>query len=229
MPTIEDSEFGTIAIRRSAKASQLRIRVGPDGKLRASIPLYAPLFLVRRMIKSSRDELRKLLESSYKQPVYQPWMRIGKSHTLRIVSASRLAVNRKGQDIIVSLPATMKLHDALVTEEITLVVRQALRAEAKSYLPKRLKYLAEKNGFHYESVRFSHAGSRWGSCSSKGTISLNIALMQLPFELIDYVLLHELAHTKQMNHSSQFWSIVESVDPDYIAHRRALKSESPSI
>lgn len=229
MPTIEDSEFGTIVIRRSARASQLRMRVGPDGRFRASIPLYAPIFLVKRMINNSRDELRKLLDTSYQQPVYTPWMRIGKSHTLRIVTSSSLSVTRKGQDIIVSLPETMKLEDSAVSQEITPVVRQALRIEARSYLPKRLKYLAEKHGFRYESVRFSHAGSRWGSCSSRGTISLNIALMQLPFEIIDYVLLHELAHTKHMNHSPEFWKELEISDPEYKKHRSILKSHSPAI
>lgn len=229
MPSIHDSEFGTVTIRRSARASQLRVRVGPDGKLRASIPMYAPLFLVRRLIASSRDELRTLIRNSYHGMQFENGMRIGKSHSLMVVPATTLSVVRKKQRIEVHLPPDLSLTDDRVASRVTEVVTQALRLEAKSYLPKRLAYLATQRGLDYSRVRFSHAGSRWGSCSTNGTISLNIALMKLPFELIDYVLTHELAHTKHMNHSPEFWSLVSQGDPDYKLHRAQLREESPAI
>lgn len=229
MPTIHDTEFGTVTIRRSARASQLRVRVGPDGKLRASIPMYAPLFLIRRMIAGSRDELRSLIQKSYHGMHFENGMRIGKSHSLMVIPATSFSVARKKQRIEVHLPPTLTLEDDRVASKITEVVTQALRIEAKSYLPKRLAYLANQRGFDYARVRFSHAGSRWGSCSSNGTISLNIALMKLPFELIDYVLIHELAHTRHMNHSPEFWALVSEGDPNYKQHRAALKAESPAI
>lgn len=231
MPTITDEEFGTITLRRSARASHVRIRVAPDGRLRASLPLYAPVFLVKRLIKTSRDELRRLLEEAHDGTAYEHGMQVGKSHTLlvRAAAAKAPAAKRHGQQIIVSLPEKASLQHPAVTRVVRDAVAEALRAEAKGYLPKRLSYLAKQGGFTYEKVRFSHAGGRWGSCSSNGTISLNIALMKLPFELIDYVLVHELAHTVEMNHSQAFWSLVETADPDYKQHRKALKNETPSI
>lgn len=229
MPTIQDEEFGTITIRRSSRASQVRIRIAPNGTLRASMPLYAPLFLLKRLVASSREELREMLVQARPKHTYEDGQRIGKSHTILVRPAAALTVKKSGLQIIIGLPPGMQLTDSQVDAKIRDVVIPALRLEAKSYLPKRLKYLAELHGFGYQKVRFSHASSRWGSCSSNGTISLNIALMKLPFELIDYVLLHELAHTQQMNHSTAFWELVKIGDPAYKLHRKALKLEDPSL
>lgn len=230
MPVMYDDEFGKITIRRSARASQVRLRVAPDGSLRASLPLYAPTFLVKRLLTSSRQELRELLQKAMPDTVYHDGMRIGKSHTLIVrPHAASLSVNRHGQQIIVNLPVGKQLDNPVVTRAVRDVVITALRVEAKNYLPRRLSFLADQLGASYDKVRFSHASGRWGSCSSQGTISLNIALMKLPFELIDYVIIHELAHTKQMNHSPEFWKIVAVGDPLYKQHRRAIKQEQPTI
>ena len=230
MPIIQDDEFGKITIRRSARASQVRLRVAPDGTLRASLPLYAPTFLVKRLIKSSRDELRELLALAQPVAEYVDGMQVGKSHTLIVRPTSgSLQINRRAQQIIISLPTDRSLKDSDVVREVRDAVIAALRLEAKSYLPKRLSFLAAKYGWHYKKVRFSHASGRWGSCTSEGTISLNIALMKLPFELIDYVIIHELAHTQQMNHSATFWDVVAIGDPQYKDHRLRLKREAPTI
>lgn len=231
MPTITDEEFGTITLKRSVHASNIRIRVAPDGRLRASLPPYAPIFLVKRLVKSSRAELRKLLTQHYGDSRFTEGMQIGKSHTLlvRPTTAKTATAKRHGQQIIVILPESQTIEEPSVQRVVRDAVIGALRLEAKSYLPKRLAFLAEKHGFSYQKVRFSHASGRWGSCSSSGTISLNIALMKLPFELIDYVLVHELSHTVQMNHSGKFWELVETADPNYQHHRHELKKESPSI
>lgn len=229
MPTITDEEFGTITLRRSARATHVRIRVAPDGRLRASLPLYAPIFLVKRLLKTSRAQLRAMLAEQQVDTVFESGMQIGKSHTLITRLGSTLSAKRHGQQIIVTLAPENNLEDSDVTRVVRDSVIDALRLEAKSYLPKRITFLAEKNGFDFEKIRFSHASGRWGSCSSNGTISLNIALMKLPFELIDYVLVHELSHTRQMNHSDKFWNIVAQADPNYKEHRRELRKETPSI
>lgn len=231
MPSVIDEEFGHIVLRRSAKASHVRIRVAPDGRLRASLPLYAPAFLVKRLVRSSREQIREMLASQNSEMQFEHGMQIGKSHTLivRPTSNTKATVKRHQQQIIVLLPPAKQLTDPAVNRMVRDTVIEALRIEAKSYLTKRLAFLAAQNGFKYEKVRFSHAGGRWGSCSSNGTISLNIALMKLPFQLIDYVLIHELSHTMQMNHSSAFWETVKQADPHYAQHRRDLKKETPSI
>ncbi|MDR0546646.1 MAG: M48 family metallopeptidase [Dysgonamonadaceae bacterium] len=84
-----------------------------------------------------------------------------------------------------------------------------LRRQALSYLPKQLKYLADTHHFHYQSVKIRKSKTRWGSCSSKKIINLSFYLMLLPVHLIDYVLLHELCHTVEMNHSVAFWTLLD--------------------
>lgn len=231
MATITDEEFGTITIRRNRRASQVRIRVAPNGRLHASLPLYAPLFLLKRLIKNSRPQLREMMSNNQPDSSYHDGMVVGKSHSIvvRPSSQSSVKAKRHGQQIIVSLPTDMALDEPTVTRTIRDTVIDALRIESKSYLPKRLAFLAEKHDVSYDKVRFSHASGRWGSCSSNGTISLNIALMKLPFELIDYVLIHELAHTVHMNHSSEFWELVQSGDPRYKVHKAELQKQTPAI
>jgi predicted metal-dependent hydrolase len=136
---------------------------------------------------------------------------------------------RNGQQIIIKLGSLDQLHGSVLSRKIRDVIIDSLRIEAKSYLPRRLSYLAQKYEYEYTKIRFSHASGRWGSCNSNGTISLNIALMKLPFELIDYVIIHELSHTIQMNHSQAFWTLVAKADPNYKIHRQTLKLQNPSI
>jgi len=231
MPTIQDEEFGKITIRRSARATQVRVRVAPDGTLRASLPLRAPMFLVKHLLKTSRIELRKILLQAKPEYQFVNGMQIGKSHTLVIQTTNNQipTITKHGQQIIVKLPVDLQLNNPIIARRVRDTVIAALRLEAKSYLPKRLSFLAQKLNLTYAQARFSHASGRWGSCSSNGTISLNIALMKLPFELIDYVIIHELSHTKQMNHGPIFWSLVAQADPNYKIHRKSLKLQNPTI
>lgn len=231
MPIIQDKEFGKITIRRSARATHIKIRVAPDGTLHASLPIYAPIFLLKSLLRNSNNELHKMMTQAKPEYHYTNGMQIGKSHTLVIQSTntSDFNVTKHGLQIIVKLPIEKSIDNPEIARKIRDTVISALKLEAKSYLPRRLSYLADKYGFKYEKTRFSHSSGRWGSCSSNGTISLNIALMKLPFELIDYIIIHELAHTRQMNHSPQFWAIVATGDPNCKIHRKTLKNLNPSI
>lgn len=228
MPIINDKEFGDITVRRSSRSSSMKVSVAPNGTLRASVPSYAPLFMVKRMVASSRTELRKLLDRHPKLEIHDG-MTIGKSHSLTIRNGNAFTVKRSGQQIMVTLQSEQSLFEASVIEAIRSHIIAALRKEAKHYLPKRLDYLAAQHGFTYQSVRFSHASGRWGSCNHLKAISLNIALMNLPFELIDYVIVHELSHTVHLDHSTKFWQLVEAADPKYKLHRKIIKGYSPSV
>jgi len=98
------------------------------------------------------------------------------------------------------------------------------REDARRVLTQRLAELAEKHNFDYGKVSIRSQKTRWGSCSSQNNISLNQNLLHLPDYLIDYVLLHELTHTRVKNHSSTFWNELEKVCPDAKEMRKQLKT-----
>ena len=107
--------------------------------------------------------------------------------------------------------------------------KKLLTKQAKKYLPYRLEFLAKLYGYNFDKCRLTHANTRWGSCSSNRTISLNIGLMQVPERLRDYVIIHELAHLNHMDHSKEFWEEVASHDPRYKEHRKRIKMFSPGV
>lgn len=232
MPEIVDKEFGQITVRRLARARSIRFSVATSGRLTASAPRLTPVFIVRQVLESSRPALRKLLDNPRVRTAYLDGQQVGFAHKLAVVQTQMIAkpqVQTTHNTLVVKLPPTAELASPSVQQLIRDEVTKILRTEAKRYLPDKLRTLADEGGFHYERVRFSHSGGRWGSCSSTGTISLNIALMKLPDELVTYVLIHELCHTRHMNHSRSFWAEVERIDPHYRLHRRQIARYSPTV
>lgn len=107
--------------------------------------------------------------------------------------------------------------------------KKVLMKKAKEYLPYRLEYFAKLYGYKYDKCRLSHANTRWGSCSSNKTISLNIGLMNVPEPLRDYVIIHELSHLNHMDHSKAFWAEVALHDKNYKLHEKKLKTFNPGV
>lgn len=95
--------------------------------------------------------------------------------------------------------------------------------KAKQLIGERVKYFADRYQLHYEKIKITSARTRWGSCSSKNTISFSWRLIMTPLEVVDYVVVHELAHTVHHNHSKRFWGLVEKILPDYKERRKWLR------
>lgn len=108
-------------------------------------------------------------------------------------------------------PQTLVQSSDEVQSLVQFALRETYRYEAKSYLPTRLKELASQHKFNYNKVSIRDSKGRWGSCSGQKNISLSLSLMKLPYHLIDYILLHELCHTVEMNHSERFHALLNKV------------------
>ena len=103
------------------------------------------------------------------------------------------------------------------------------RQAAREYIPKRADYFAQRIGVSYERIRIAEQKTRWGSCSSRGTLSFNWKLMLAPPKVLDYVVVHELCHLIEMNHSPRFWNLVEEIIPDYKEYRKWLKDNGNTL
>jgi len=117
-----------------------------------------------------------------------------------------------------------KVREADLTKLTESEVR-LLADEAMKVIPERVAYFSNLMGVTYGRITIRNQRTRWGSCSSKGNLNFNCLLMLTPPAVIDYVVVHELCHRKEMNHSKQFWSEVEKVLPDYKMQEKWLKNE----
>lgn len=103
------------------------------------------------------------------------------------------------------------------------------RQAAKEYIPKRAEYYAAQLGVSYNRITIRDQKTRWGSCSGKGNLSFNWRLILAPPKILDYVVVHELCHRREMNHSPRFWALVESILPDYKQSRKWLKENGDKL
>jgi predicted metal-dependent hydrolase len=114
-------------------------------------------------------------------------------------------------------------QEARKTLRLTEAEEALCRAQAKAYLQQKCRHFSGIMGLRYGEIKVNGAKTRWGSCNRKGGLNFTYRLMFVPEELRDYVVVHELAHLKEMNHSDRFWAVVEQVMPDYRARRKRLR------
>lgn len=221
-----DPILGRITVSRN-RGRYLKLNVKTTGEIVVTVPYGTPIATIRAFIEKSRPDLAPAINRVAERHSYHNGDQIGQHHQLLIKSGARAGTRITDRTTEVTIPDTM--NHAEMVQYIHSAVSKTLRREAGRYLPKRLIYYAAQFGYRYGKVRLTFAKSRWGSCSSNGTISLNVALMTLPTELSDYVILHELAHTKQMNHGPEFWRQLESTLPNAKALNDQLKDYSPYI
>lgn len=223
-------ELGEVTVYKRRGSRSLRLTVQPGGALRVTIPAWAPYASGVTFARSRSDWIRN---QKLQQPdLLKHGQQIGKAHRLAFINdteSKRVSTRLAGSQILVRMPATVSSEASHVQAAAKTASVRALRQQAEQLLPTRLEQLAAKYGFSYKSVSVRQLKSRWGSCDQSRNITLSLHLMQLPWELIDYVLLHELTHTRVMQHGPKFWAAMETVAPNTKALRKAIRQYRPAL
>lgn len=214
----------TVYKRRTNRS--LRLSVAANGEIRVTIPLWAPY---QAGVSFAKSRQAWIATQAPAKSIVRDGQAVGKAHHLQFVptSASKPSSRIKDNRVVVRYPFESDLSDELVQKVAITACERALRQQAEELLPGRLAELAEKHGFSYKSVSIKKLKSRWGSCDQHRNIVLNLYLMNLPWDLIDYVLLHELTHTNVLRHGPDFWSAMAKVLPAVAERRREVRRYQP--
>lgn len=206
---------------RNPRAHRYVLRVTDQADIVVTVPRWGSVAEARAFAEQhtewiARERLRRMTAGPARQWTAGRaiWLR---GEQVAIVVDGNVA---RAGDVEAGLPPGADLKAAL---------QSALRAAAKRELPPRLMALAVGAGLRVTRVSVRNQRSRWGSCSSRGSIALNWRLLQMPPEVRDYVLWHELMHLRRGDHSPAFWKLVAEVCPDYEQARAWLRAHGPEL
>jgi predicted metal-dependent hydrolase len=220
------NETQSVVIYKRRASRSLRLSLTATGKVRVTMPPWVPY---RAGLEFARS--RQAWITAHQQPtvLLRSGQAVGKAHHLRFIpeDIAKPTSRVTSSEIIIRYPSSLSEGHQSVQKAAATAGTRALRAQADQLLPQRLQSLALQHNLRYKSVSVRHLKSRWGSCDQTGHIVLNIFLMQLPWELIDYVLLHELTHTQIMRHGPDFWRTMERFLPSAKAYRKQIKHYQP--
>lgn len=203
--------IGPVTFFRNRRSKNIKISVRPDKSVLISFPFFVSEQEVLSFLERNELWIRKQQDkaAARHQPFCEGFFTKTKMHTLTLQKGAQTGtVNVKNYDVTVFIK-DFQTESARMAVEHTLT--QIYRYEAQVLLPPRLKKLAQMHGFSYNKVSIRNNKRNWGSCSSHNNISLNLQMMKLPDELIDYILLHELVHTEIKNHSQHFWKKLDEI------------------
>lgn len=225
---INDNELGNIEFVRTERAKHIRVRIQPSG-LKVSLPMHVSQNEAMKFINSVRQKLIDKKES-LQNNLERSNVFIDENSSLQTltftvkalrVERSNIHFSLKNELLKIEFPINTDCSKPEVQKNFWNGISYFLRKEAKRLLPDRTKQLAQKFGFTYTAVKIQSSKSRWGSCSRQQNINLSLYLLLLPQHLIDYVILHELCHTKEMNHGRNFWIWMDRVTDAKSAVMRA--------
>lgn len=211
-------------------SKHLRLSVSANGEVRVSLPYWAPYASGIYFARSRRAWIMN--QVAVLKPIeLSDGDRIGKAHRLYFLpgTAPQGYIRAKIEKNSIKITTNLPFNDRRVQQAAIKASERALRKEAHHLLVPRLEAIARQHGFKNYDVKIRKLTSRWGSCSNQQVITLSYFLVQLPWRLIDYVLLHELIHTKHLHHGGDFWDEMTAAIPDVKTLRKEIRAYKPRV
>ena len=209
--------------KKNSKSRSIKISVKPTGEVIVSSPRYMPKLVINQFVQHHQVWIETQLEKV-------------KSQKMKLRdNENQVLLFGKALEVKVLLDRTKKIGVELIdnniivnpidqtTQSVAKSLDRFLRKTAETFIAEKVDNFAKKMKTTYFNLSFKEQTTRWGSCSSKGNLNFNWRLIHTPKEVIEYVIIHELSHRTHMNHSSEFWKLVEKFDPEYRIHRGWLK------
>ena len=204
-----------------SRRKTIALIVKTDGRLIVRAPITATRRQIMNFVNEKSDWIRSSQEKVKKQPLTpkkqfvdgENFWYLGKTYPVKLVPQKRPALTLK-TSFLLSRSAVPNAEDTF---------KKWYQNQARDVITRRVEAIAKQHGFSYKKIRITSARTRWGSCSTRGSINFSWRLVMAPAEVIDYVIVHELVHTKTHNHSREFWNQVALIMPDYALKKKWLK------
>lgn len=199
----------------------IALEVTPAATLIIRAPLQAPAMFIEEIIRKKSSWILRKMDEMKRRPVLpghtytegEMFFFLGRAYPLQIVKDDSITIERSDK-LYVSRTLLPDIKNAL---------KRWYREEAHKEIQARCMWFSQKTGHVPITVRLTDARQRWGSCTHKGGLNFSWRLIQAPPEIVDYVVVHELVHISQPDHSKKFWNEVQKIIPDYERRRKWLR------
>jgi predicted metal-dependent hydrolase len=229
-------DIGEIKLIKSNRVRRLSIKVKPFDGVIVNIPNRASYKQAEEFIGQKTEWIKLSLQKMEK---FEEKLTVFSENSVFRTKYHKLIIEKWDKEyvsvrvlnwkIMVKYPENEIVRDEKIQKMIRRGIERALMIEAMEFLPARVMQLSKQLGFKYKSLTMKNGKTRWGSCSSDNRINLNLHLMRLPDDMIDYVIVHELCHTVQKNHGPNFWGLMEKVLPKSKSLNRELKKYQTKV
>lgn len=217
-------ELTDYKVTRSKRRS-IALVVHPDGSLEVRAPRYIPIFAIKLFVKNQTDWIKKrqaqvsVIKFIPKKFVNgQRFSYLGVEYLLELGNYTQIEI--KGDKLL--FPIALKARGKETLEKWYI-------KQAKKIISEQVEHFSKEMDTSYKSITFSDTRSKWGSCTHDNRLQFNWRLIMAPFLVLRYVVIHELAHTEEKNHSRAFWQKVRSINPSYKQQIKWLKSQGNSL